>query len=461
MRPKSPTAWPSVLATTLWAMVTVTAWADDPIAPLPPPERVEPGIGLPAQNSPAMGTETLDAAWQMALANDQRLAAARWNTSAAESSLAAACAERLPSLNIGANYYAISDQPAAVLNLPFPMPNSLPLADRESFGGQAVVTQPIYTFGRISHGIDAAAANVQANAHEITRAQLDVKMQVAEAYVAVLRAQRIVGVAQAKAASLSGHSQDTANMLERGLVSRNDFLSAQVSLADAQQQLLQARNTLAVAEAAYNRNLGRPLNYPVALADIDDRSPTDDIELLTQQALGRRPELATLNAQAVALAEQAASTRAKNLPQVGVMGGYLYQENRYIEPNGIAGAAVVMQWNAIDMGRAGNQANALCERSQAVLRQRRDAESLVMLEVRQKWLDMQTARQRVEVARQATSQADENSRVVHDRYQQQIGTNTEVLDAETLRMQAYTNFYNSTYEAVLAGLRLRRAIGDL
>ena len=86
---------------------------------------------------------------------------------------------------------------------------------------------------------------------------------------------------------------------------------------------------------------------------------------------------------------------------------------------------------------------------------------MIALEVRQKWLDLQTAMHRVEAVRQATAQAEENLRVARDRYQHQVGTNTEVLDAETLRLQAYTNFYNSTYEAVLADLRLRRAIGNL
>ena len=70
-------------------------------------------------------------------------------------------------------------------------------------------------------------------------------------------------------------------------------------------------------------------------------------------------------------------------------------------------------------------------------------------------------KQCVEVTRQAIVQADENLRIARDRYQQQVGTNTEVLDAETLRVQAYTNFYNSSYESVLTELRLRRAVGNL
>ena len=101
------------------------------------------------------------------------------------------------------------------------------------------------------------------------------------------------------------------------------------------------------------------------------------------------------------------------------------------------------------------------EKAEASVRLWRDAQSMIALEVRQKWLDLQTAIHRVDAVRQATTQAEENLRVARDRYQHQVGTNTEVLDAESLRLQAYTNFYNSSYEAMLADLRLRRAIGSL
>ena len=72
--------------------------------------------------------------------------------------------------------------------------------------------------------------------------------------------------------------------------------------------------------------------------------------------------------------------------------------------------------------------------------------------MRQKWIDLQTARKRVLVAQKTTAQADENLRVARDRDQHQAGTNTEeMLDAEKLRVQAYMNLYSSTYQAVLAG----------
>ena len=159
--------------------------------------------------------------------------------------------------------------------------------------------------------------------------------------------------------------------------------------------------------------------------------------------------------------EQAASLRAKNAPQVGLFGGYVYQRDQYVDPDGVGVLVLGVEWTPIDCGRISHQASALSERAESVLRLRCDAETMIALEVRQRWLELQTARERVDGTRRATAQADENVRVARDRYQQQVGTNTEVLDAETLRVQTYTNFFNSTYESVLTELRLRRAVGNL
>ena len=323
------------------------------------------------------------------------------------------------------------------------------------------MTQPLYTSGRISNGINAAAANVVANRADHGRTVLDVKMNVAEIYVKVLLATRIVDVAESRAVSLSGHDKDVSAMYEKGVVSKNDLLSSQVALADAQQKAMDARADLQVVQSAYNRALGRDLAQPVSLAELRDQEAPPPLGELTQAALSQRPELTSLSAQARALQDQAASVRGKSGPQVAVTGGYLYQQDDYIQPNGITGVMLNVEWNAIDFGRVKNQARELDEKSQALIRLRRDAESMICLEVRQKWIDLQTARERVLVARKTTAQADENLRVARDRYQHQAGTNTEVLDAETLRVQAYTNLYSSTYQAALAALRLQRAVGNL
>jgi outer membrane protein TolC len=396
--------------------------------------------------------ETLETAWAVALNADQRIAASEWDVSAAESGRDAARAERMPSLTVGAEYYAISQSPAAVATIPPLGTLQLPLANRDAGGAQALVTQPIYTSGRISNGIKAATANVAAHEADHSRTVLDVKMNVAEIFVKVLLATRIVEVAEAKVVSLSSHDKDVSALYEKGVVSKNDFLASQVALADAQQKAFDARADLEVAQAAYNRALGRDLAQPVWLAEVQDQEILLSLEELTRAALSHRPELTSLSAQARALQDEAASVRGKNGPQVAVTGGYLYFQDDYIQPNGYAGAVVGVEWNPFDFGRVRNQARVLDDKSQALIRLHRDAASLISLEVRQKWIDLDTARKRVLVARKTTAQADENLRVARDRYQHQVGTNTEVLDAETLWVQAYTNLYNSSYQAALAVL---------
>jgi outer membrane protein len=424
---------------------------------------VNNAAGAPEADPPGeVPVESLDDAWRAALAADQRIAASQWNVTSAASTAAAARAERFPSLKMGSEYYALSDQPSFVAQLPAPLPSlDMPFLNSNGASFQALVNQPIYTFGRISHGINAANESLKAYRADCGRTILDVKMNVAEVYIQVLRLGRLVEVVDSRVASLDGHVRDATNFFDKGMVPRNDLLAAQVALSNARQDAMQVHNTLQVANATYNRALGRSLDAPVKLAQVRAGEFPGDIDELTRQALRLRPEIAAFSAQARALREQAASVQAKRAPQVALTGGLLYLENQYIDPNAVGVIGVGVEWTPIDSGRTSHQAAALQEKAEASIRLCRDTQSMIALDVRQKWLDLQTAIHRMEAVRQARAQAEENLRVVRDRYQHQVGTNTEVLDAESLRLQAYVNFYNSSYEALLADLRLRRAIGNL
>ena len=91
---------------------------------------------------------------------------------------------------------------------------------------------------------------------------------------------------------------------------------------------------------------------------------------------------------------------------------------------------------------------------------RRDAETMIALEVRQKWLDLQTARERLEVTPEAIAQADENlpwsANAISSRW---VRTRKSWMQKRSA--SGVYNFYNSTYESVLARLRLHRAVGNL
>ena len=87
--------------------------------------------------------------------------------------------------------------------------------------------------------------------------------------------------------------------------------------------------------------------------------------------------------------------------------------------------------------------------------------SRITLEVRADWLTLAAARARMQASRAAIAQAQENLRVSRQLYGVGLASNTQVLQAVTLRTQAEEDYNNATLDAALDRLRLAYAVGAL
>jgi len=404
--------------------------------------------------------ESLPQAWDTALSVDRGLKASRENTAAASSLLDAAKSARLPNLALEAGYTALDKAPAARAEF-FGQSLQMPLAQKDSAAYRAMATLPLYTGGRITRGINAATAGLDAARLGESADAQNLKLRVADVYVGVLRASRMLKVTESHVASLQAHARDVGNLHEQGMVAKSDLLSVQVALADARQRHLQVANGLDLARAAYNRLLGRPLEQPVALDDLSPEATQEPLPALSERALAQRSELAALAQQIEAMRHQAAAVRGETAPQVALSGGYGYQENRYQVHPGQWMITLGAKWNLFDGGVVGHRANAVERQAAALTEQRDELASVIALQVRQTWLDVQETRKRLIVTQSAIAQAEENLLVARDRYANGLSTHTEVLDAETLRTGSQSNHANALSDAALAGLRLKRATGEL
>ena len=408
--------------------------------------------------------ETLEDAWALALQQDHALAAARNQAEAAGFESQAARAQRWPTIAVGGAYTQLDDSPAFDFSF-----TGLPLTPPELFKddsfvtGSASISVPLFTSGRISSSIAAAEARERGVGAQVTAATSDVKLAVADAYVGVLRARKAHGVANSNVQTLEALTRDTTSMFERELVPKNELLAVQVALADARQNQLRAANAAAVAAASYNRRLGAPLDRPVELSETlaVPAELAQDLPALVEQAKSRRTELAAFDAQAEAYGQLARTERSRVLPQVALSGGYQYLENQFLDDETVGMAGIGVQWAMFDGGQSRKRAAALERNRRAMEQQRADASSQIELQVRQAYLGIQESRQRVEVTAQAAEQAEENLRIARERYTAGLGTQTQLLEAETLRVQALKNRDDATLDAGLAQLRLARAVGAL
>jgi outer membrane protein TolC len=408
--------------------------------------------------------ETLDEAWALALQHDNALASVRSRADAAGFDAQAARAQRWPTVAVAGSYSQLDDSPAfdfAFTGLPIVPPEMF--KNDQLIMGTAAITIPLFTSGRISSSIAAAEALQRGAGAQVTAATADLKLAVADAYVDVLRARKALEVARSNVQTLESLARDTGSMFERELVPRNELLAAQVALADAKQNELRAANAVEVTLAGYNRRLGAPMDRP---AELDETIAVafelpGTLEALTEQALARRTELTALDAQAEAYGQMARTERSRVLPQLALTGGYQYLENQFLDDNDVGMAGIGVQWALFDGGQSRKRAASLERTRRATQQQHADAASLIALQVRQSWLGLHEARQRVVVTADAAAQADESLRIAQERYRAGLGTQTQLLEAETLRVQALSNRDDAVLDASLAQLRLARSVGTL
>ncbi len=417
-------------------------------------------LGIPC----GAGAESLSDAWAMALRSDGTLAAARSDREAAEADQSAALRQRWPALDLNGAYTQFEHAPSLDIATPagqLQAPNWR--HDGYALAG-ADLSVPIWTSGKISGAIGAAAAGARgANAQEV-RSTADLKLAVAESYVAVFRARRALNVAESNVASLKAHADDVQVMYDKQAVAQSDVLAAQVALANATQQRLRAANALRLATAAYNRWVGQPLDRA---PDLDEPSATpsteaaEPLDQLIAQAIEHRPELAAVSAQQEGLEQAARSERAQGLPQVVVHAGYNHLDNQILDRENFASIGIGFQWRLFDSGQLQARTSALHSRARAAEQRLADLRSVVRLDVETAFYNREEATARIHAASAAVAQAQENVRIAKELYGSGLGTNNQVLDAETLRVVAITNRDDASFDVLIAEYRLQRAIGAL
>ena len=85
----------------------------------------------------------------------------------------------------------------------------------------------------------------------------------------------------------------------------------------------------------------------------------------------------------------------------------------------------------------------------------------VKLQVREAYLNLSTAQQRVEVSRRAQSEAAESLRIIQNRYEAGLATITDLLQVETAHTSAQKNYLNALFDYRLSYAALELATGEL
>ena len=120
-----------------------------------------------------------------------------------------------------------------------------------------------------------------------------------------------------------------------------------------------------------------------------------------------------------------------------------------------------MNWNifsGLDTKAALSQAKLKVQQLQE---QHKDMNEQVQLDVQNAYLKIKETVDRIRTTETAVTQGEENLRLNRERYREQVGTATNVIDAVTLLTKTRVNFFNARYDHQLAKAQLLWAVGAI
>ena len=321
-------------------------------------------------------------------------------------------------------------------------------------------TQVLYDFGKTSSSVSSAKYSLKAREAMTFRARNRAALEFIIAYFDLLEAEELLKVAQEEVTSYVAHGKDASARFKAGVVTRNEVLQAEVMLADSKQRLLTAENNRTLRASRLNSLLMRPLNEPVQPQEIVGHAlgpvPLDQAWAEAEQS---NPDLKDLDARVRAKEESISYVRSEYLPTLYVSGGYEYQENQYqLHPDNwtvIAGVNI----NLFAGGSTSSKVGITRSEHLSLKLSREKLLDVIRLDVQAAWLDRESSTQKVQVVMAAVAQSAENLRLQRLRYQQGVGTSTEVVDAVTLMTTAETNAWKANFGVRRAEAALLYAMG--
>jgi len=430
--------------------------------------------------APAQETKPLGLRESIALALKQNalIQAAQEGVKGAEAQKKEAFTGFLPKFSTYYQYMRVSPEPWSYMGSVTLTSNTVPpitlstparpltVGTQSNYSWALEVRQPLFAGGAIKANYEANVKGEAVARTEAAAAAQDIVQEVKTSYFNILKAEKILAVARQALEQLKAHRNDAQGFYDVGLIPKNDLLQSEVRLAEGMQNLLRAENGLEIAKSRFNTVLRRNLDSPTALEDILAYRPFDkSLDACIATALENRPEIKSYRLKGEQMQEYVKAARGELFPSLSAVGHY----ERFGDSASLMGSTYKSMenwyvlaradWTFWEWGKTKHSVDARRFREQQIGRLLTHEQDRATFEVKAAYLMVRESEKQVFVAQKAIEQAEENFRLNTERYKEQVGTSTDVLDAQTLLTKTKSDYVNALGDYYINQARLERAMG--
>jgi outer membrane protein TolC len=288
-----------------------------------------------------------------------------------------------------------------------------------------------------------------------------VTLTVGNTYLRIIEADSRIKAQEAQVQNARALYDRAVDQVQAGTAPRIDATRTEVQLHTEEYNLSIARNNFALAKLALARAIGLPLGQQFELADTlpySDITPLSVDDALQIAFKSRSDFRSALDSQRAAV-QSLSAAKGQRYPTVAVNGSYGDIGPTFGSSHGDftfqAGIRVPLF--------TGGRIQGDITQAEAALRQRKaEAENIrgqVDQDVRTALLNLNAAKEQVEVAKQNVELANESLARSKDRFTSGVTDSVEVVQAEQVLASANDEYITSLYNHNFAKLSLARALG--
>jgi outer membrane protein len=329
--------------------------------------------------------------------------------------------------------------------------------------GQASVTMPIFSGFKLKNSIIASENLYKAEIANAGHSKEETAMKVVQYYADLYKAQKSVELFKESLKSSNQRVTDFTAMEKNGIIARNDLLKA---------QLQESRIQLSLDEAEKNVRL---INY--YLVTLLKMSPETQIVVREDNidpnvfgfgvkteadALQSRKDLEALDYLKQANDANIKVAKAAYYPSLSFSGGYIALDlDNVVQVENAMNVGVGLSYNLSSLFKNGKEVKAAKSKALEIETQKAMLTDAIKTQITQAREGYELSLKQDKVYSQAVTQADENYRIVKDKYDNGLSDTNDLLEADVEDLGAKINQAYAKANVALKFYELLEASGQL
>jgi len=323
-------------------------------------------------------------------------------------------------------------------------------------------TQLIYDFGQTPGRYRSASETLDSQRFAERTTLLQVLLSVRSAYFTARADKDLVAVALETLQDQETHLTQVQGMVQVGTQPQIALAQQRAAVANAEVQLITARNNYETAKAQLNQAVGlrEGTDYDVGDEIVppveDEEQPLDT---LVAKALAARPEMATLAKQREAQESTISATKGAYGPTLSAVGSVAEEGTALNGLQPFWSVGVLLSWPIFQGGLTHGQVRS----AEAALANIAGQQALEDLQVRfgvdSAQLAVRAAKATIGAAQDAVTNAREQLRLAEQRYATGVGSIIELDDAQVAYTAAAAQLVQARYSLATARAQLLAALG--